>query len=392
MRRSPLLVTATLIGALAAGCAGGQALSPSAVPTSSLGPTSTESPSPTARPTAHATPAAALAGEVAYAAGADSQVFLLDLATGETRQLTELTPADAELVSRGPLAPATSCGFGVHSLEWSPDGSRLAFTYGGCDAVIYLLDLDGTLTRLAEGYGPTWSPDGSRIVFRPNMPFCLTSQCGEPPHPGAWNLQVVDVDAGTGPRPLTADETTSGAGQPHYSPDGSLLAFTGPIPDPAEHPDLFSATYVSNADGSRPTLVASGAWPAAWLPDGRLVIVEERTGELHAVDLTSTEADSLGVAMGPSAVAPDGSRLILTNFEAATGATEVMLATLDDEVLAERAGIAGCWAPDSRAAVIIEPDLSHGFVVIDRDGRELGTFAVPGAESGVLAIAWRPGT
>ena len=79
-------------------------------------------------------------GEIAYVAGDDPQIFLLDLATGDSRQLTELGPKDAELSLAAPLQPALSCGFGPSSLAWSPDGSMLAFAYGSCDSVVYIVE------------------------------------------------------------------------------------------------------------------------------------------------------------------------------------------------------------------------------------------------------------
>ena len=42
--------------------------------------------------------------------------------------------------------PAISCGFGPSGLAWSPDGSRLAFNYGGCETVLWLVDLSLVVT------------------------------------------------------------------------------------------------------------------------------------------------------------------------------------------------------------------------------------------------------
>ena len=95
------------------------------------------------RPTADATgsplPSAkagnVLDGQIAYVGGADPQIHLLDLASGESLQLTHLRPEHAELTGVGPMRPALSCFFGPSGLRWSPDGERLAFSYSKRHAI-----------------------------------------------------------------------------------------------------------------------------------------------------------------------------------------------------------------------------------------------------------------
>lgn len=52
----------------------------------------------------------------------------------------------------------------VSALQWSPDGTRLAFETVG---VLYVVNVDGSGPPLANvtGRSPYWSPDGSRIAF-----------------------------------------------------------------------------------------------------------------------------------------------------------------------------------------------------------------------------------
>ncbi|HET6712651.1 MAG TPA: hypothetical protein VFI59_02955 [Actinomycetota bacterium] len=64
------------------------------------------------------------------------------------------------------------------SLQWSPDGTRLAFEGSGHEgAGIYVVNSDGSaLTVVARGSdlrdprAPYWSPDGSRIAFQRSTP------------------------------------------------------------------------------------------------------------------------------------------------------------------------------------------------------------------------------
>ena len=82
-----------------------------------------------------------------------STMFLLDIARGETRQMT-----NGRAMDRGP--------------QWSPDGRSLAFISdrGGL-AQLYVLPVDGgearELTQFKRGIGDgiAWSPDGGKIAF-----------------------------------------------------------------------------------------------------------------------------------------------------------------------------------------------------------------------------------
>jgi dipeptidyl aminopeptidase/acylaminoacyl peptidase len=335
-----------------------------------------------------------LRGQLAYSAGQDPQIYLLDLETGESVQLTELTEEDAELTSEGPMRPVLTCGFGISSMAWNSRGTHLAFTYGGCDAVVHVVDLEGTTTRIGDGRGHAWSPDGARLVFAANTPFCMgAADCGDPPHPGAWNLQVADI-GGDGPAvPLMMDEATARAGQPTWSPDGTLIAFSGGLQNLAANQELFSATYVARSDGTDARHVVDGAWPSGWMADGRLLIVDERTGILHALDLETGEAEALGGDQtGPTVISPDGTRILTSLTDPDTGMSGVQLATIEGEALVQRAGFPGGWAPDARAAAIVDLEQAGGLVILDRDGNELRTYVLPDAVTMMPVVAWKPGS
>jgi len=55
-------------------------------------------------------------------------------------------------------------GAAVAAVQWSPDGSLIAFTAGGDN--VYVVRPDGTsLRRIAGGYGIVWSPDGRLLAL-----------------------------------------------------------------------------------------------------------------------------------------------------------------------------------------------------------------------------------
>jgi Tol biopolymer transport system component len=105
--------------------------------------------------------------------------------------------------------------------EYSPDGSKIAFTVSGDldsnpmtpaepDNEIFVIDSDGSdLTRLtdnsAQDVGPTWSPDGARIAWA---------------NTDNGSLWTMDAD-GSDEAALTAASTYYA---PVWSPDGSLIA------------------------------------------------------------------------------------------------------------------------------------------------------------------------
>ena len=95
--------------------------------------------------------------------------------------------------------------------EWSPDGTRIAFRR---DGAVFVRELaGGAEQRLTPAdwlrcSGPAWSPDGGRIAFAGLRD-------------GANALYV--VEAGGGPPSLVYDK--QGACEPHWSPDGQLIAY-----------------------------------------------------------------------------------------------------------------------------------------------------------------------
>lgn len=342
----------------------------------------------TAAPTIR--PLAAPGTEIAFVAGADPQIHLLDLGTGESRQLTNLGPEDAELSAAPAMLPVLSCGFGPSGLTWSPDGALLAFSYGGCDTVVHVVDVEGNLRRIGDGRGPSWSSDGRQLIFGANHPWCPSgrpSDCGRPGAPDAWNLRVAEI--GGGPAATVPGEDTGGGSQPSFSPDGRLIAFAGSMPDTGDNDGLFSAVYVVDSDGSARRLVARGAWPAGWALDGRLLIVDERSSDLLAIDLRTADVERLGGDAGPGSAAPDASAHLFTRTDPATGTLSVQVTTADGTIVAEYpSAFPAGWAPDGSAGLVFTGDVPT-LVVVGPDGGEQETHELPGSVP-FGGAAWRP--
>jgi dipeptidyl aminopeptidase/acylaminoacyl peptidase len=95
----------------------------------------------------------------------NSSIWMTDLGTGESKQLTRSGGSD-----RSPC--------------WSPDGHKLAFISKRSEKnQIWILDMDGgeaeKLTDISTGAGRVlWSPEGSRLVFTSHVfPECPDDDC-----------------------------------------------------------------------------------------------------------------------------------------------------------------------------------------------------------------------
>ena len=131
--------------------------------------------------------------------------------------------------------------------EWSPDGTKIAFTSHSAadpdprnpsDAEIYVINPDGTgLTRLTfnnyEEGAPAWSPDGSRIVFMASV--------GTHPGTSGQKFEICAMNAdGTNFVQLTDNSVFDGT--PTFSPDGQQIVFhRSPAPQ---------QMWMMNADGT----------------------------------------------------------------------------------------------------------------------------------------------
>jgi len=218
-------------------------------------------------------------------------------------------------------------------LEWSPDGSRLAFA---AEDTIWAMDADGSdLVRFALPEGataamsPTWSPEGREIAYTAyqegDRDIWVVSADGSEQRrlvrtPDAWEagvdwspsggklavvsdgwvprLWIMNAD-GTNRQRLTGRGSTGRvfeAFEPEWSPDGRRIAFAG---DMGSGYDI----YVIGLDG-RPAvrLTTNFAVPdrsPTWSPDGRRIAftrlsgLTDRSQEIHVMNADGTEAKRL---------------------------------------------------------------------------------------------------
>jgi Tol biopolymer transport system component len=198
------------------------------------------------------------------------------------------------------------------NVDWSPDGSRIAFELvhePDVDCDIVVVDGDGTNARVFDrgttcDQGPAWFPDG-RLLFE-----------GFDPLGGADALWVQNADGselhsiGSGPGLATLAE---------ISPDGTRITFQGW--NLLEDPDKEEGLFIMSADGSGTTWLdtVTDIFPKHdWSPDGQRIAIstngEDRSQAANIVTLRPDGTDLFEVThyVGPdlrAAVAsysPDG--------------------------------------------------------------------------------------
>jgi serine/threonine protein kinase len=246
-------------------------------PTGTVAPV-VETEPPTASPTTAAQSAGSLIAFASERTG-KPQVFVMRDDGSGLRQVTDLT--------EGACQP-----------DWSPDGTRLAFT-SPCkgnlqryeNASIYLVNLDGSgVTPISTAPGgdfdPAWSPDGKRIAF-------TSLQDGSVPH-----IFVMDADGNNRVR-LSAEGGRDY--QARWSADGTRLIYLT-VPSTGD-----STVFEMVADGTEKQQYSRGQGANSspdWSRDGRLILYIDsgRNGQV-----VTTLYEKRGFVENPMLVGAGGS-------------------------------------------------------------------------------------
>ncbi len=226
--------------------------------------------------------------------------------TGGTRSLAPTLVFVGREGREEPL-PGISEG-SYRSVRVSPDGTRLALEEFESPSDLWTYDvLRGTLSRLttdpADDINPLWTLDGERVVFGSDRE-------------GPWGLFWVNADGTGDVERLMTDDEVEAFLEPHsWSPDGTILLFSGLYP----------------GGGSR------GRSPDI----GLLSMTEDRASEF----LIQTEF----VEVHP-AVSPDGGWMDYTSLR--SGGPEVYVERFLDlgerRLISTDGGRLPLWSPDGR--------------------------------------------
>ena len=259
-----------------------------------------------------------------------STLYMLDLASGETRQMTSGRSVDA-------------------GARWSPDGSSIAFVSDRAGKPqLYLLPANGGEARQATrfkrgiGGGLAWSPDGGKIAFCAKPDTEAADLSTEPYRVDRTvyrfdgigyldnevnDIYVLDLAAGDTTR-LTDDRNHNS--NPRWAPDGRSILYDASMRADASRAMTPNLMLVDLA-GKQSTVLADWAniESANFTPDGRRIVFIGRPddgkpigtkSDLHLLDLSSGDIDcrTSGLDVGV------GGRIMLDMPVAALSSQNVM--------------------------------------------------------------------
>jgi hypothetical protein len=150
--------------------------------------------------------------------------------------------------------------FAIFSAKFSPDGTEILFDRGtdsGFD--IFVMKVDGTdirqLTTTGTDYDPHWSPDGTSLAFTREEIVRIDGQ-------GHATSDIFMMSAdGTNVRRLTEGNEQSTFLHPEWSPDGTKIAYVAGVTGGP------GALVVMDSDGSKPmTFVDGDVLGISWQP------------------------------------------------------------------------------------------------------------------------------
>ncbi len=174
----------------------------------------------------------------------------------------------------------------LSSAPWSPDGTKIAYSYIGNPENIYIVDADGKnkielVVRSERDFRPEWSPDGKHILF--------TSVLNNDGHV----ISQINID-GSDLKQLS--KASQYAGDADHSPDGKQIVYFTDKPLPR---DLYLLDLV---DGKTTRLTATSdiqETSPRWSFDGKSIIYvgkkneESAESDIWLLDLASNKKANL---------------------------------------------------------------------------------------------------
>ena len=274
---------------------------------------------------------------------------------------------------------------GDSDYEWSPDGSRIAYSLGRPnerESDLYVSKVDGSddMQFLTSGLGPRWSPDGSRLAFVNDE--------------GLGAVYVIQAD-GSGKTALAG----TGASGPRWSPGGRRIVFFRSSDDGISD-YVIPGIYVMNSDGSGQTQLTHHGRNAVWSPDGKTIAFSGSDADIYVMNADGSS--QINLTNSPQwndsspAWSPDGHRIAFVSTQAGNGEIYVINADGSNQTnLTESPWTeeGPAWSPEglkiafAREAVPPLTDPSRDIWVMNADGTDQVQLT-SGESSGTGDIGW----
>jgi dipeptidyl aminopeptidase/acylaminoacyl peptidase len=347
--------------------------------------------------------AANRAGEVpnpaSNAAGAEQAVWTVPVGGGDPRKLGAGSGAAVSpkgdlvaFVQRGQiwlagLSGTPAAAAAVHArgsargLEWSPDGSRLAFVSGrGTHAFIGVVDIASKVITWLEPSldtddAPVWSPDGTRVAFIRKSPVrdrvIFHPERDGPP----WSIRIADAATGAGREVWRAAPGRGSVFQPVEFGPQLAWSIDQRLVFPWER-DGWKHLYSVAASGGDAVLLTPGAFEVddvSYAQDGRAAVVSSNQDDIDRRHLwrVTTSGASAAVAMTPGrglewnpALLADGTSVAYVSADARRPGQPVLMTSGGSP----RELAPGSVAAAFPAAALVEPE---AVTIVAADGMKI---------------------